>query len=136
MSTSRARAGLVVAAIAVGCALAGAGIDHWVTLHGPRRGRGAGALSSGGPPSPEVLARRRADLLESMSDDLSLSATQRAGIDSVMRHTDSLLHVVRLEMQPRLTQIFDSSRAEIAARLDSAQRVKFARQQPPRRDRR
>jgi hypothetical protein len=50
-----------------------------------------------------------------------------------MQRTDSTLRVVRREMEPRLRQIFDSSRAQISARLDSAQRVKFAAQRPPRR---
>ena len=53
-----------------------------------------------------------------------------------MQRTDSALRVVRGEMQPRLTQIFESSRVEISARLDSAQRVKFAQRQPSRRERR
>src|SRR3954471_10699279 len=129
MKPSR-RAALVVAAIAVGCAIAGAGIDRWVVMHGPRRGRGgpAGALP------PEVSARRRAEMLERMTKDLNLTPTQRVGIDSVMQRTDSALRVVRGEMEPRLRQIFDSSRAQISARLDSAQRVKFAAQRPPRRD--
>jgi hypothetical protein len=49
-----------------------------------------------------------------------------------MQRTDSALRVVRGEMQPRLRQIFDSSRAEISARLDSVQRVEYAKR--PRRD--
>jgi hypothetical protein len=70
-----------------------------------------------------------------MTKDLGLNAVQRAGIDSVMQRTDSSLRVVRREMQPRIQKIFDDSRAEIAARLDSAQRVKFAQQKPPKRRR-
>jgi hypothetical protein len=74
-------------------------------------------------------------MLERMTRDLGLSPAQRAGIDSVMQRTDSSLRVVRREMQPRLRKIFDDSRVEIAARLDSAQRVKFAQQNPPKRRR-
>jgi hypothetical protein len=131
MNAGRARAALVIAAIAIGSAIAGAGIDRWVVGHGPRRGRG-------GPPgalSPDAAARRRAEMLERMTKDLNLTATQRAGIDSVMQRTDSALRMVRGEMEPRLRQIFDRSRAQISARLDSAQRVKFAAQRPPRRPR-
>ena len=131
MTADRARAALIIAAIAIGSAIAGAGIDRWVVGHGPRRGRG------GGPPgaqSPEAAARRRAEMLERMTKDLNLTATQRAGIDSVMQRTDSALRVVRGEMEPRVRQILDSSRAHISARLDSAQRVKFAAQRRPRRD--
>lgn len=131
MTNGRGRAAIVIAAIAIGSAVAGAGIDRWVMTHGPRHGRG-------GPPgtqSPEAAARRRAEMLERMTKDLSLTPTQRAGIDSIMQRTDSALRVVRGEMQPRLTAIFDSSRAQIGARLDSAQRVKFERQRAERRRR-
>ena len=133
MNPSRARAGLIIAAIAIGSAIAGAGIDRWVVTHSPRRpGRGGPASSM----SPEAAARRRAEMFDRMTKDLSLTPAQRVGIDSIMQRTDSSLRIVRREMQPRLTAIFDSSRTQIAARLDSAQRVKFAQQRPPRRDRR
>ena len=131
MTNGRARAAIVIAAIAIGSAIAGAGIDRWVMTRGPHRGRG-------GPPSaqsPEASARRRAEMLERMTKDLSLTPSQRAGIDSIMQRTDSALRVVRGEMQPRLTAIFDSSRAQIAARLDSAQKIKFEQQRSERRRR-
>jgi hypothetical protein len=127
VNANRARAASIIAAIVIGSALAGAGIDHWATRNA-RRGRGGPPGSS----TPKEAAKRRADMLDHMTKDLDLSAAQRAGIDSVMQRTDSALRVVRGEMQPRLTQIFDNSRAEIASRLDSTQRVKFAKQPPPR----
>ena len=65
-------------------------------------------------------------MLDRMTKDLDLSASQRAGIDSVMQRSDSSLRAIRTEMQPRLKQVFQASRVEIEARLDSAQRVKFA----------
>jgi Spy/CpxP family protein refolding chaperone len=125
MSPSRARAALVIAAIAVGSAVAGAGIDRWGVTHGPRRGRGGGQA---GILSAEAATRRRTEMLERMTKDLKLTPAQRAGIDSIMERTDSALRVVRVETQPRVRQIFDSSRAAISARLDSAQRVKFLRE--------
>ena len=127
MNTSRARAAVVITAIAIGSAIAGAGIDRWAVAHAPRHPRAPMSTLS-----PEAAARRRAEMLERMTKDLGLSTMQRAGIDSIMQRTDSALRVVRGEMQPRLRQIFDGSRAEIAARLDSAQRVKFAKQKPRR----
>ena len=129
MTAGRLRAALVIAAVVLGSGLAGAGIDRWAMTHGGRRGRG-------GPPSPEAAARRRTDMLERLTKDLALSAPQRAAIDSIMRRTDSSLRVVRGEMEPRLRAIFDSSRTEIAARLDSAQRVKFLARRPEGRGRR
>lgn len=132
MNPSRARAALVIAAIALGSALAGAGIDRWLLTRAPRHARDGAPGSS----TPEAAAKRRGVMLERMSNDLALSPAQRAGIDSLMQRTDSALHVVRGEMQPRLEQIFERSRSEIAARLDSAQRVKFAQRRPPNRGRR
>lgn len=132
MTTGRVRAALVIAAIVIGSALAGAGLDRWLVTHGPRRGHG-GVMSSGAV-SPEAAARRRAQMLERMRKDLDLTSAQSVAIDSIMQRTDSALSVVRGEMRPRLTAIFRSSRAEISARLDSAQRVKFAQRRASRRD--
>jgi Spy/CpxP family protein refolding chaperone len=135
MSPNRVRAALVIAALAVGCAIAGAGIDHWVMQRGLRRGRGFGGPLQGNAP-PEAASRRREEMLANMTEDLRLTPAQRSGIDSIMQRTDSALRVVRGEMQPRLKDIFERSRAEISTRLDPGQRVKFAQQQPPRRPRR
>lgn len=126
MNASRARAVLIIAVIAVGSAIAGAGIDRLMVARAPRR-RPPSSLSH------EEASRRRAEMLERMTKDLSLTPAQRVGIDSIMQRTDSALRVVRAEMQPKLTQILDSSRAQISARLDSAQRVKFASRRPTRR---
>ena len=129
MTPGRLRAGVVIALIVVCSALAGAAIERIVfqrmAQHRPRGGPGGP-----GRGSPEQDARRRNDLLARMTKDLDLSATQRAGIDSVMKRTDSSLRTIRTEMQPRLQQVFQSSRVEIEARLDSVQRVKFVKSMP------
>jgi hypothetical protein len=65
-------------------------------------------------------------MLDRMTRELALSPAQRAGFDSVFQRTDSLLRAVRREMQPRISQVFESSHAELRARLDSAQLVKFS----------
>ena len=123
---NRTRAGLVIGAIVLGSALAGAGIEHAMLRRGHRPRGGAPPT----PPTPEQQAKRREDMLQRLTNDLSLSTAQRAGIDSVLQRTDSALHVLRVEMQPRLQQIFESSRAEIAARLDSVQRKKYEQLRP------
>ena len=134
MKAGSARAAMVIAVIVVCSALAGVAIDRVVfqrMMH--RRPPGAGGPMRG---SREQDTKRRNDMLDRMTTQLTLSASQRQGIDSVMQRTDSSLRAIRAEMQPRLQQVFQSSRSEIEARLDSAQRVKFKAMQPPRGDRR
>ena len=122
----RARAGLVIAAVVIASAIAGAAVDRAVVMRSMHRNEGGRR----GPPSPEQEARRRGNILDRMTRDLALSASQRAGIDSILQRTDSSLRVARREMQPRLRQIFEQSHKEIDARLDSAQRVKSAALRP------
>jgi hypothetical protein len=129
-----ARAAVVIAVIVVCSALAGVAIDRVAFQRmARRRPPGVGGPGRG---SPEADLKRRKDMLDRMTTQLTLSASQRQGIDSVMQRTDSSLRAIRAEMQPRLQQVFQSSRSEIEARLDSAQRVKFKSMLPPRGDRR
>jgi len=129
----RARAALVIALVVLCSALAGAALDRAAMLH-LRRRTGMGPPAPNGPPraTREQDARRRAEMLDHLTKDLSLSASQRAGIDSVMKRTDSSLRLIRTEMQPRLTKVFEESRADIFARLDSTQRAKFDEAMPRR----
>ena len=127
MNGGRVRAAVVIVAIMIGSGIAGAAIDHAVMMRSPRRPRGGSSLTGG----PEAAsARRRADMLQRLTRELSLQPAQRAAIDSIMRRTDSALRAVRVEMQPQVRRILDGSRAEIAARLDSTQRARFAARQP------
>jgi len=137
VTSSRLRAALVIAVVVVCSALAGIALDRVVfqrMMH--HRPPGFGGLGGPGRGSPEQDTKRRNDMLDRMTTQLSLSASQRQGIDSVMTKTDSSLRAIRSEMQPRLRQVFESSRAEIEARLDSMQRVKFKAMQPARGERR
>lgn len=125
MITSPSRAALIIVAVVIGSALAGAAIDHAIVLRNPRRfQRPIFAASS------EAAESRRTDMLQRLTDELSLRPEQRAAIDSIMRHTDSVLRDVRLEMQPRVQQALDDSRRQIKGHLDSAQRVNFDARQP------
>jgi hypothetical protein len=119
----RLRAGLVIAAVVVASGIAGAAIDRNLVMRNVRRGGGGDRR---GPPTPELETRRRADMLEHMTRELSLTPAQKAGLDSVFQRTDSSLRAIRREMQPRLKQVFEASRAEMNARLDSTQRKKLA----------
>jgi hypothetical protein len=128
------RAALVIGSIVVASGIAGAAIDRAFIVRGGSRpaaarqtgGGGEGGGGRGGGRSwPEQEAKRRTEMLDHMTKDLSLSTAQRAAFDSIMQRTDSSLRTVRREMQPKIMQVFEASRAEMAARLDSAQRVKF-----------
>jgi len=119
----RLRAALVIGAIAIASGVAGAVVDRTFLVHAPRHG------SRGGPgmSAPGHEARRRAGMLDRMHRDLALTPMQRQAIDSVIQRTDSSMRVIRREMQPRIEQVLLQSRTEIAARLDSTQREKYAR---------
>jgi Spy/CpxP family protein refolding chaperone len=122
----RLRAGLVIAAVVVASAIAGAAVDRNVVMRNVRRGGGGGWGPGRGGPPPEMEARRRTEMLDRMTKELSLTPAQRAGLDSVFQRTDSSLRAIRREMQPRLKQVFEASRTEMNARLDSTQRQKLA----------
>ncbi len=130
MTPGRMRAAMVIALIIVCSALAGAAVERVVNQRMLVRRRPPVGQGGPGRDSREQDTRHRAELLDRMTKELDLSAAQRAGIDSVMQRTDSSLRAIRTEMQPRLHQVFQGSRAEIEARLDSTQRTKFAKSLP------
>jgi hypothetical protein len=136
MNSSRLRAGIVIGLIALCSALAGAAVERVVDQRMFRRRPPPLGVAGSGPFTREVDTRRRTDMIERMTKELALSTAQRAGIDSVLWHTDSLLHGIRVEMQPRLRKVLDDSRAEIDRRLDQDQRVKFDKMTAERRSRR
>src|SRR6476469_5012518 len=122
---SRSRAVLVILAITIGSALAGAAGDHDIVLRNPRRFR---PVPCGG--TAKSAEARRNDMLQRLSKELALRPEQRVAIDSIMQHTDSVLREMRLEMQPRVQRVLDQSRHEIEGHLDSGQRATFAARQP------
>ncbi|HET9684577.1 MAG TPA: hypothetical protein VFP15_10765 [Gemmatimonadaceae bacterium] len=124
---SRSRAVLIIIAIVVGSALAGAAVDHAIVLHNPRRFR---PVPFGG--TAKAAESRRTEMLQRLTEELSLRPEQRAAIDSIMQRTDSVLRDLRLETQPRAQKVLDQSRKQIESRLDSGQRAIFAARQPAR----
>jgi hypothetical protein len=119
----------VIAAVVVASAIAGAAIDRQLLV---RRGH---PFDGGRRSFQEQEDRRRTGMLDRLTKELSLTAVQRAGLDTIFRRTDSSLRAIRREAQPRIQQLFERSRAEVNARLDSAQREKFAKMRqggPPR----
>jgi Spy/CpxP family protein refolding chaperone len=111
----------VIGAVVVASGIAGAAIDRAFLARRAPRGDGR----RGGPP-PEMEQRRRTQMLDRLTTDLALTPAQRAGLDSIFQRTDSTLRSIRREAQPRIEQVFERSKAEINARLDSTQRAKFA----------
>lgn len=135
MTSSRLRAGIIIGVIALCSALAGAAVERSVIqkVIVPRRPLPAPLT---GRFTREADTRRRLDILDRMTKDLELTPTQRAGIDSVMQHSDSLLHGIRMEIQPRVEQVLANSRAAIDSRLGPEQREKYERMVAERRQRR
>jgi hypothetical protein len=75
---------------------------------------------------PEQMdQRRRAQMLDRLTQELSLSSAQRAALDSIFQRTDSSLRAIRRATQPQIQQVFEKSHQDVYARLDSTQRVKF-----------
>ena len=123
------RAGLVIGAVVIASAIAGAAIDRSLLMRRPAMRQDGGRR---GP--PQALEQgRRAAMLDRMTKELALTPAQRAGIDSIFQRTDSSLRAIRRESQPRIQQIFERSTVEVNARLDSTQRVKFAQMHQKRR---
>ena len=121
MIPPRLRAGLVIGAVAVASGIAGAAIDRAALA------RRAPRPESGRRRSSDWEGRRRTDMLDKLTRELALTPAQRAGIDSIFQRTDSSLRAIRHESQPRIQQVFERSGAEVNARLDPAQREKFAK---------
>lgn len=121
------RAALVIVAVVIGSALAGAAVDHAIVLRYPRRFQATLFTAAG-----DAAESRRTDMLERLTEELSLRPAQRAAIDSIMRRTDSVLRDVRQEMQPRVQQALDDSRRQIERHLDSGQLASFQARQPAR----
>ena len=125
MIPPRLRAGLVIGAVVIASGIAGAAIDRALIM------RNRPSRDGGGRPPDGGEQYRRTQMLDRMAADLSLTAAQRAGIDSIFQRTDSSLRAIRRETQPRIQQVFAQSKADVNARLDPAQREKFAKMRPP-----
>ena len=138
MTSSSLRAGVVIGIIALCSALAGAAFERSVIQKMMVQRRPPAPFGPGGPGrfTREADSRRRTDMLDRMTEDLTLTPTQRASIDSVMQQSDSVLHGIRLEIQPRIEQVLAASRAAIDAKLDAGQRLKYEKMLAERRGRR
>ncbi|HKH94230.1 MAG TPA: hypothetical protein VKA54_20665 [Gemmatimonadaceae bacterium] len=130
MIPPRLRAGLVIGAVVIASGIAGAAIDRAIVVRrsrGDEGGRRQGGTTVRGEVPPQRQEdRRRTQMLDRLTRELSLTTAQRAGLDSIFQRTDSSLRAIRRETQPQIQQVFERSNQEVNARLDSTQRVKFA----------
>jgi Spy/CpxP family protein refolding chaperone len=69
----------------------------------------------------------RRHMVDHLSDELSLSASQRTRLDSVMERQAEAFKKIREETEPKIKALLDSSRAQIDQLLTSDQRARFAK---------
>lgn len=144
---ARFQAALVLTLVLLAGFLVGIAADRfWLTRHwggrGPRgiaMGRGApdrgppGMMRGGfpGPMSPERAAERRKDMVERLTRELDLTATQRHAIDSIMAGNEAEFAAMEKEMRPRMRSFLERTRGQIDSVLTPAQRDKFHKLGPP-----
>ena len=150
--STRSQAALVLALVLLAGVLVGVAADRlWLTRHwGGRSGRGGpgGAFADGprrgpgGPPgifrggvprgmSPEFAAERRREMLNRLTRELDLTATQRQAIDSIMAGNEAEFQALEQEMRPRMKAFLERTRGEIDSVLTPSQREKFHKFGPP-----
>ena len=69
----------------------------------------------------------RRHMVDHLSDELSLSASQRTRLDSVMERQADAFKKIREETEPKIKALLDSSRAQIDQLLTPDQRARFAK---------
>ncbi len=100
---------------------------------GPRGPGGPGMMRGGfpGEMSPERAAERRRGMVQRLTRELDLTATQQQAIDSIMAGNEAEFAAMEKEMRPRMKAFFERSRGQIDSVLTPAQREKFHRFGPP-----
>jgi hypothetical protein len=63
--------------------------------------------------------------LDAFSEELSLSPSQRAAVDSILDERHRIIDSLIAPVRPRMEVARETARRQIAARLDDAQRLKF-----------
>lgn len=69
----------------------------------------------------------RRNMVDHLSRELDLSASQRTKLDSVMERQAAAFKKIREETQPRIKALVDSSHAQIDQLLTPEQRAKYAK---------
>lgn len=102
----------------------GVGGDRlWLSHH--QSGRGGGPGVGGGVTTQVVLDTEHAARFRAMLDDMDLSDTQRAAVDSVLGHYQGNVEHTWNAMQPILQSTMDSARRAIIDLFTEEQRATF-----------
>ncbi len=143
------QAALVLALVLLAGLLIGMAADRlWLTRHwggrpprGLAEGRGARRGPDGpsrmmaggfpGPMTPERATQLRHGMVQRLTRELDLSATQQHAIDSIMAANEAEFAVLEKEMRPRMRAFLERSRAQIDSVLTPDQRARFHRFGPP-----
>jgi hypothetical protein len=64
-------------------------------------------------------------LVEAFAEELSLSPSQRAAVDSILTARNHVMDSLMAPVRPKLHAVRDSARHAIASRLTNEQRAKF-----------
>lgn len=150
--SAKRQAAIVLALVLLAGLLIGVAADRlWLTRHwggrpgrggpggsfadGPRRGFGGppGVFRGGMPPAmtPEFAAQRRREVVNRLTRELDLSATQQKAIDSIMAGNEAEFQALEQEMRPRMKSFLERTRGQIDSVLTPAQREKFHQFGPP-----
>lgn len=105
--TSRLGAGLLLVAVFVAGTIAGGAFEAAHVL-GPKHP----------PRGPDGFVRH-------LADELTLSAPQQDSVRAILQRHKPQMDSAWAEMRPRVETLRETIRSEIAAQLDSTQRVKF-----------
>ena len=92
-----------------------------------------GCFRGGMPPamSPEFAAERRREVVQRLTRELDLTATQQQAIDSIMAGNEAEFQPLEQEMRPRMKAFLERTRGQIDSVLTPAQREKFHQFGPP-----
>ena len=79
------------------------------------------------PPHHRNVEQRVNFIIERLTDDLDLSASQREEIRPIVAATEKKVRVIRDEYAPRIQALHDASIAEIKTKLNHGQQAKLDR---------
>lgn len=93
-------------------------------------GAGAGSTDEDRPQRKEAGEEKKEDdhedtVIERFSEELGLTATQKARIDTILRHYRESMRDLRHDVRPRYEALVDSARRRIEAVLDAPQARKY-----------